>query len=711
MHDCKTTTSLYSNIDPQPHNAILHTAADIDTLASRVRRGICQQQLSRITRLGQSGLPNAVQHGGNEDDQEPDAAVEEEGTEKVPNRGAHHAIPRYLFLYPHAKPRLQPEKSEEKDVPTEKETNGDAAPIEVPAEEQSADLAVKKEPGVEDKKEPDGPAPDFIPLDEDDDPTFAMYKEILNKFGMSLEDEDITNQANAGNRGDVFFGDDDHIPDEEEEEGGEAKLSKKKRKKLNKLSIAELKALVKNPEVVEWNDVSSSDPRLLVQIKAQRNIVPVPGHWSLKREYLSSKRGVEKPPFKLPKFIAETGITEMRDAVLEKQAEQSLKQKQRERVQPKMGKLDIDYSKLYDAFFRFQTKPDLTRFGDVYHEGKEWEADYRVFKPGELSDALKEALGMQPGFPPPWLLQQQRLGPPPSYPTLKIPGLNAPLPAGANWGFQAGQWGKPPLDEYNRPLYGGDIFGILGAPGQQPGQPGQAFPAAAAPPQTQSFPTGEPVERTLWGELQPPAEASEEEEDSDEEEEDEDEDGAPGDKIAGLETPSGLETPGGYASTVRTDLPSGVETAMAGEFDLRKTTRRSGYETEEAAPRSAYTVVPERQGRVEGFFGSDRTYDLSKQPAVPVLGQDDDSGRKRKKPGDVDVALDPDALVSGDGISKEELKKRFEAGRKEEGPGAQWAKSSFDDGLSDMIAQESRKRQKREEGRKEEKKKEPKYRF
>ena len=29
----------------------------------------------------------------------------------------------------------------------------------------------------------------------------------------------------------------------------------------------------------------------------------------------------------------------------------------REGVQPKMGKVDIDYQKLHDAFFKFQTKP------------------------------------------------------------------------------------------------------------------------------------------------------------------------------------------------------------------------------------------------------------------------------------------------------------------------------------------------------------------
>jgi splicing factor 3B subunit 2 len=191
-----------------------------------------------------------------------------------------------------------------------------------------------------------------------DDPAFAEYKNLLARFG--TQTDDASEDETSGNKGEIFYDDDDEIPEEEDEEGAMARtrLSKKKLKKLNKLSVAELKSLVKNPEVVEWNDVSSSDPRLLVQIKAQRNIVPVPTHWSLKREYLSSKRGIEKPPFRLPKFISETGITEMRDAVLEKQAEQTLKQKQRERVQPKMGKLDIDYQKLYDAFFRFQTKPD-----------------------------------------------------------------------------------------------------------------------------------------------------------------------------------------------------------------------------------------------------------------------------------------------------------------------------------------------------------------
>ncbi|KAG6017048.1 hypothetical protein E4U43_002452 [Claviceps pusilla] len=536
----------------------------------------------------------------------------------------------------------------------------------------------------------------------DDDPAFAVYKDIFSKFGASLSQDEVAKEANAGNQGVVMTGDDDNIPDEEDQD--KPKLSKKKRKEMNKLSVAELKALVSIPEVVDWHDVSSSDPRVLVQIKAQRNVVPVPTHWSLKREYLSSKRGVEKAAFRLPQFIADTGITEMRDAVLEKQAEQTLKQKQRERVAPKMGRLDIDYQKLYDAFFRFQTKPELTRFGEVYYEGKEAEVDFQHFRPGELSDATKEALGMPPGAPPPWLINQQRYGPPPSYPTLKIPGLNAPPPPGGSWGFHPGGWGKPPVDESNRPLYGGDVFGLA----QNGAQPLQTQAQA----QLQQL--GDPVDRTLWGELQPRQEESEEEEESEDEDE-EDEDGAVN---AGLETPSGLDTPSGFSSTLHEYGP-GVETAMGGELDLRK--ERRGYDTDESsAPRSAYTVLPEKQVRAEGFFGSDRVYDLKAAAAaaaqrgppagIPVLGSsssDDDPSRKRKKPGDVDVALDVDSLNHHDGIDKHALRQKFEQTSRQEGIGAKWA---HDDDLTDLIAEESRKRQKTERELRE-KKKDSRQRF
>ncbi|EEP79215.1 conserved hypothetical protein [Uncinocarpus reesii 1704] len=569
------------------------------------------------------------------------------------------------------KNQLRRARKKAKKAEAQTQSNGDLSATVTPSESEVTEP--RTEPGTkqdsaqqEKSADTDGDADysstTFAPQHDENDPLFEMYRDVMGKFE-NVEVEDVSSKQ--PDKPEIYFEDDD-IPDEDEESAA-PKVSKKKRKEMNKLSVAELKAMVQKPESVEWTDASASDPRLLVHIKEYRNVVPVPGHWSLKREYLSSKRGIEKSPFQLPKFIQETGIAEMRDAVLEKQDQQTLKQKQRERVQPKMGKLDIDYQKLYEAFFRFQTKPELTRYGEVYYEGKEYETNLRHLRPGELSDELKEALNIPPGAPPPWLINQQRYGPPPSYPALKIPGLNAPPPPGAMWGYHPGGYGKPPVDEHNRPLYGGDIFGVLQT--QQNAQ------------------QGEPVEKDLWGELQPVEEESEEEEEeSEEEEEDEEEVGA------GLQTPSGLETPSGMVSAVPSEF--GTAESIAGEFDLRKHHR--GTETEETPhARSAYQVIPERQTQVQGFFGGDRVYDLkSAESNIPLLGSEEQN-RKRKKPGDVDVSLDPDALQSHDGINKANLQNLYNTERQQQN-NPDW---SFQEDLSDMIASESRKRLKQSEER------------
>ena len=91
------------------------------------------------------------------------------------------------------------------------------------------------------------------------------------------------------------------MPSEDDSDSEEKKpLSKKKQRKMNRLTVAELKQLVKKPEVVEWTDVTAADPRLLLHLKSYRNSVPIPQHWSAKRDYLQGKRGIEKPPFQLP---------------------------------------------------------------------------------------------------------------------------------------------------------------------------------------------------------------------------------------------------------------------------------------------------------------------------------------------------------------------------------------------------------------------------
>ncbi|RKO98121.1 hypothetical protein CXG81DRAFT_6438, partial [Caulochytrium protostelioides] len=221
-----------------------------------------------------------------------------------------------------------------------------------------------------------------------------------------------------------------------------------------RISVAELKQKASNPAVVEWVDTTARDPLFLAEIKALPNTVPVPSHWSQKRKYLQNKRGQEKAPFELPEFIRATGIMDLRETGTHPADMDgpSLAQQARSRMRPKMGGMDIDYQKLHDAFFRWQTKPELSIHGDLYYEGKENVTRIRQKDPGHLSDALRHALNIPPHAPPPWLINMQRFGPPPSYPLLKIPGLNAPIPEGAQWGYHPGGWGRPPLDESNRPL-------------------------------------------------------------------------------------------------------------------------------------------------------------------------------------------------------------------------------------------------------------------
>ena len=386
----------------------------------------------------------------------------------------------------------------------------------------------------------------------------------------------------------------------EAEEGDQAPpaLSKKKRKAAARPTVAKLKMLAAAPEVVEVWDTHAADPTLLVALKGYRNSVPVPGHWSSKRKFLQGKRGIEKPPFQLPAFIEATGIGEMRQTMQDKADAQTLKQSSRERMRAKTGKLDIDYQVLHDAFFKNQEKPKLSQMGDVYYEGKEFEVHLQRKRPGVLSPELREALGMTPGSPPPWLISMQRWGPPPSYPNLRVPGLNAPLPPGASYGYHPGGWGKPPIDAYGQPIYG-DVFGNQAAAGGEDAQ-------AQVPEHL----------RQHWGQLDEEEESESEEEVADPEalEEEEEYDAA------------------GYTS-VLTDQLGGIATP-ASTVDLRK-----GPDPEPGRQRDLFHVVDQRAAAIgNNFMGSDHVYqvpvgvDPAQAAAAPPPGPDEAGPSSSRKP-------------------------------------------------------------------------------
>ncbi|CAD6186590.1 unnamed protein product [Caenorhabditis auriculariae] len=505
-----------------------------------------------------------------------------------------------------------------------------------------------------------GEAPEI----DENSPNFKYFANIFDNFKISTDPDDMINNQMPVHRGDKFKEDygsrsgnaEKILQDEMQErrnEDGDDKMSRRKLRLALQPSVAKLKESTPRPDVVEWADVTSRDPFLLVALKAYRNTVGVPRHWNAKRKYLAGKRGFERPPFELPDFIKRTGIQDMREALWEKEDHQSLKSKMRERTRPKLGKIDIDYQKLHDAFFKWQTKPLMTKMGELYYEGKEMEAMMRDKKPGELSDELRIALGMPIGanafkFPPPWLIAMQRYGPPPSYPNIKIPGLNAPIPENCAFGYHAGGWGKPPVDEYGQPLYG-DVFGL-----QPP----------AIEPEDESR-----IDRRYWGEIGSDESGDEEESDVDDDEVDEQE---------GTQTPApveGMITPSGITTGV-----TGLETPDT--IELRK-----GKRTEESSlhgvdtPAAAYHIIPEKRNDRIGsqLMASTHTYDLSKKQAVREDG--------------VEISLDPDAIDLDEG----KIAEKYEEEQLRKSKRTEDDTEDLTDMVAEHAARQNRKRKAQEE--------------
>ncbi|XP_015789977.1 splicing factor 3B subunit 2-like [Tetranychus urticae] len=558
-------------------------------------------------------------------------------------------------------------KAETKNVTSSNQINGSAQQKKNLSRNEKKRLRKKKKKIEKQKSHPNEVKKATNELDDDDnldieyiedevpkDPIYYQYIKVFEKFKTSgsedliypKNDNEIVDRAKQmlERKKPVEL----ELKEDHEKNDGEPKLSKRKLKQLTRMTVADLKQKVSHPELVEMHDVTARDPILLLHLKSTRNSVPVPRHWCYKRKYLQGKRGFDKPAFKLPDFIRKTGIMEIRQALQEKEDAKSLKARQREKIRPKLGKIDIDYQKLHDAFFKWQTKPKMTIHGDIYYEGKEFETRLKEKKPGDLSVELRVALGMPTGpnghkCPPPWIIAMQRYGPPPSYPNLKIPGLNAKIPDGCSFGYHAGGWGKPPVDEYGRPLYG-DVFGLSTA--------------------QDNLNKEEEVDKSLWGEIE--SEEEEEEEDEEEEEEEAENDKFTGETDdSGLVTPSeGSETPSGFAS-----MPNGMETPDI--IELRKRKIEAEMESNESA--TLYTIIPEKTTERVGkeMLASTHIYDVT--------------GSLKKGQG-VEVALDPNDLempVAG-------LAAKYEKSLKEQQ--ASIAKEDLSDMVAEHAARQKRKK-------------------
>ena len=436
------------------------------------------------------------------------------------------------------------------------------------------------------------------------------------------------------------------------------KLTNKARKAALRAKVAALKQSCARPDVVEIWDASAADPALLVHLKSYRNTVPVPRHWSQKRAYLQGKKGLEKPPFALPEYINRTGIMDMRDTYKQREEEAGSRAKQsaKARMRPKMGKVDIDYEILRDAFFVYQTKPKLTKYGDLYYEGKEFELKPEGVTAGYLSPRLEAALGLTaeggPPLPPPWLRAMQRYGPPPAYPHLKIPGLNAPLPHGAKFGYGPGEWGKPPVDpNTGQPVYG-DVFRST---------------HAAALDQATELKLRDAWRSHPWGAFT----VVEEDEPSDSSSPDEDDDEHPGadltpeDEVAGTAsvatTVGGLETPS--LVDLRKVPASLAPTPVAGR-------------AESTGPKQLYTVLEQKKSDIGrgDLVGSEHVY------VMPGKG-----GASTKS----GITVDPSELEGLDDQARQDLlqSRLLEEQMRQQGGG------DLRDMVAERAAQQAKKRE------------------
>ncbi|CCD27272.1 U2 snRNP complex subunit CUS1 NDAI_0K00810 [Naumovozyma dairenensis CBS 421] len=227
-------------------------------------------------------------------------------------------------------------------------------------------------------------------------------------------------------------------------------ISKSKLRKIMKPSLSKLKTLTSHPELIQWYDCDAPYPYLLTSIKSSKNIIPVPSHWQLKREYLSGRSTLlTKKPFQLPDIIRQTDIESMRSTLpstsLEDDDTTRLKQTMRQKVQPKLNSLDIDYKKLYDTFFKLGAHwkpPYMLPYGDLYYENRnmndelEWSQIRKEKLPGVISAELRQIMNLQEGQLPPWYMKMQtnnnsnnsgagsELELPPGYPGFKIAGIN-----------------------------------------------------------------------------------------------------------------------------------------------------------------------------------------------------------------------------------------------------------------------------------------------
>ncbi|EPR79289.1 Splicing factor 3b subunit 2 [Spraguea lophii 42_110] len=166
---------------------------------------------------------------------------------------------------------------------------------------------------------------------------------------------------------------------------GKNKKERKQQKKLQQ--FFELKKVVPHPELLKHEDVSCKYPIIYNTLKGM-GTVSVPDHWESSKKYLKGRK-YQKPSFVLPENIKKLQLYKLREEIREK----DIKKKVKEKLYPKMEQK----IKNEDLINVFKEKLVVNYTFDIRQK----------IKKGEISQQLKEALGLLPNELPPWITTEE----------------------------------------------------------------------------------------------------------------------------------------------------------------------------------------------------------------------------------------------------------------------------------------------------------------
>eukprot|EP00477_Mikrocytos_mackini_P001257 GAHX01001343.1.p1 GENE.GAHX01001343.1~~GAHX01001343.1.p1 ORF type:complete len:281 (-),score=49.89 GAHX01001343.1:312-1154(-) len=210
--------------------------------------------------------------------------------------------------------------------------------------------------------------------------------------------------------------------------------------------ILDLKLASFDPSLVDIEDANSPCPIQNIKIKSSRYSTPFPSAWRLNSKTKLNSGRYDRKEYVLPPNVAATGIQQLKKISLSLEELNKIKRAKIQTLNPIMGRINIDYKILHDAFFQFEYLPKFSGFGEI-GGNSDTKTKNNATYPSKISDTLKRALNQSgPLKPMPWINRMQKLGTPPAFIDPEIPGVTAPIPLGAD----TKDWGSLPVDEFGR---------------------------------------------------------------------------------------------------------------------------------------------------------------------------------------------------------------------------------------------------------------------